>query len=255
MWRKLVPLISFGMTIKRLAKKSDGGDKLPAELAKNAAAQAKRKKDDLAQAARDDIALIQLRQKEIVSSFYDIGEALIRLGKPGVPESLEHAGFAELVQKELDISVSAANDLVDIAKGVRRTDALRWGQKKSLAMAQLAKATPDFDTPESIAKKGTITLSSGRVLDTEAANANELLAAAKEERAATRGARKPRRGVTTTRDERSFAERLQKALRDAGVVSARVHAIARAGAVADLKIERLPIDQATTLRRVLGKVS
>jgi hypothetical protein len=234
--------------------KKETTKKLPAALVKNAAALVERKQHELARAATDDVALIKLKQADIVSAFYDIGEALTRLSRPGVAEAAGHAGFAALVEAELGMSLSAASQLIDIVKLVRRQDALRWGQKKSLAMAQLAKATPALDGADGMAKHGRIKLRSGRVLDPEVANANELLAAAKEERAAARGAAKPVRGVTTSREERAFAKKLEEALRAAGIEGARVVAVARPGASADLRIERVPIGSAEALHRVLGKV-
>jgi hypothetical protein len=241
------------MGIKRPPRKATT-KKLPAALVKNAAALAERKQQELAHAARDDIALVKLKQAEIVSAFYDIGEALARLARKGVPEALGHVGFGALVEAELGMSVTAASQLVDTAKLVRREDALRWGRRKSLAMVQLAKATPAFDSPASLVKQGRIKLRSGRVLDPEAADANELLAAAKEERAAVRRGSKPARGVTTSREERAFARRLEEALRDAGAPGARVTAVARPGAGADLRIERVPVESIDALRSALREV-
>jgi hypothetical protein len=65
---------------------------------------------------------------------------------------------------------------------------------------------------------------------------------------------KPVRGVTTSREERAFARKIEEALRAAGIEGARVVAVARPGASADLRIERVPIGAAEALHRVLGKV-
>src|SRR6476660_9353009 len=100
------------MGTKGTGKKGTTAKQLPAALAKNAAALAQRKQQELARAAHDDIALVKLKQAEIVSAFYDIGEALARLSRPGVPESIGHAGFAALVEHELEMSLTAASQLI-----------------------------------------------------------------------------------------------------------------------------------------------
>src|SRR5262245_39676482 len=104
---------------------------LPAALLKRAEALAAKKRAELAERGREDVALIKQKQAEIVGGFFDIGAALQRLGQPGVAEAMGFGSFVDLVEAELSMSIAKARDLVAIATGVKRSDALRWGQEKS----------------------------------------------------------------------------------------------------------------------------
>ncbi len=241
------------------AAKARAGSKhpLPAALAANVARSAEQRLERLRARAEEDLALIRLKQTQIVDAFYEIGQALLRLKAEGVPQSLGRAGFADLLAQDLNMSLTTAERLIAIVTHVRRTDALRWGQEKSAALVELAKATADpEDTPSALVLKKKLKLASGRVLDGEAARASEIIDAAKEERLRRqrRGGAKGARGRTTRPEERAIARAIERALHAAGIVGAKVAAVAtKPGQAADLRIEHVPIDELSALRAAIGK--
>lgn len=227
-------------------------NKLPAALVKRAEQQVAAKRERLAKEARDDIALIRRRQAEIAEAFYDVGEALVRLKRPDVAQAVGRASFKELCEKDLEMSVATANRLITIVTQVPREDALRMGQQRSLALAELAKATPEADTAVQL-DKATRKLPSGKKVDLGKASGNEILAAAKELRTAKPGLGRPK-GRTTSEEERSRAASLQAALRAGGFERARVFAVAtKAGRPADVRIEAVPIADLPALGRLIAK--
>lgn len=228
-------------------------EKLPAALAKRVETEVAAKQTRLAEEARADIAIIRRRRDQISDAFYDMGEALVRLKRPGVAEALGRSSFREICEKDLAMSVTAASSLVAIVSGVPREDALRLGQERALALVALAKVTPEPDTAAHLARMKP-KLPSGKRLDISKASANEIKAAAKELRSAKTPAARPR-GRTTTPDERSRAARLEESLRAAGLDRARVIAVAtRPGQEADLRIERVPMSATKALRAALAKL-
>lgn len=236
-------------------KTANDRTKLSAALVANAARRADERVARLRAQAHEDIDLVKLKQTQIVDAFYEIGQALARLKADGVAQAVGHARFADLVEQELEMSVTTAERLIAIVTHVRRSDALRWGQDKSSALAELAKATADAnDSPATIAAAKTFKLASGRVLDLDAAKPAEILEAAKEERQRRQHDGKRPRGRTTTAEERALAKRIQAALREAGLSEARVEAVAtKPGQAANLRIDRVPVDRVTALRAALGK--
>lgn len=221
--------------------------KLPLALAKNALEKAEGARARLLERARDDVALVVRRRGEITDAFYDIGEALLRLREDPVPRLLGRSGFAELCTKDLGISATRAGELVAVVTRVKRSDALRWGQDKTIALLSLASASDQVETPGML-QAGKLRLHSGKRLDLETTSAQDIRALAKEERS-----RRPstKRGRTTTAAERAAAAQLERALRSAGVKSATVEALAtRPGAISDVRI-RLPVDKLETLRGAL----
>lgn len=224
--------------------------KLPLALAKNAAAKVTAAKEAALARAEDDLALIARKKLEIGDAFYEIGEALVRLRAKGVVALLGYASFAELCEARLEMSVARAEWLVAIASRVRREDALRWGQEKTVALLQIANATSADDTPGQIAG-GSLKLPGGKRLDVEASSARALKLVAKALR--SKRGEGSARGRTTTRTERSLAATLEKRLR-AEDVEAKVVAVAtRPGAVSKLRIE-LPADALAALRVALRGV-
>lgn len=228
--------------------------KLPAALAENAAKSATAKRRRLAEEGRADIALIHARQERIVEDFYDIGEALLRLRRPGVAESLGHKGFLELCSVELDMSANKASQLIAIVQAVPREQARALGQERASALLALAQATPEEDSVASLAK-GKLLLPSGEKLDIANASARVLRDAAKTVRhaGAKAAAAKPSRGVSTTVKERDLAAALEKALHGLGVKGARVTAVARAGGGAQARIERVPLASLTLLGKAISQ--
>src|SRR5262245_41137712 len=110
------------------------------------------KRARLAREARADIALVKRRRARIAEDFYDIGEALARLKRPGVPESLGYTTFAELCERELGMSLGKANYLIAVVTHVPRAEAARLGQDRTVALLELADATPEEDTVTELAR-------------------------------------------------------------------------------------------------------
>ena len=237
---------------KAAPKRTLPSKKLPAALAERAEQEASAKKERLASTAKADIALIRRRQAQIAESFYDIGEALVRLKRPDVVKAAGHATFRELCEEDLEMSVATADRLVAIVTHVAREDALRMGQQRALALAQLANATPEADSAAQLETK-TRKLPSGKRLDLSKASTREIESATRELRAA-KPAAKPSRGRTTTPEEKERATALQTALRKNGLARARAVAVAtKPGQPADLRIDRVPLTELAALRRALGK--
>lgn len=224
---------------------------LPAALAKRVEAEVAAKQARTAEAARADIDLILRRRERIAEDFYDIGEALSRLKRPGVAEALGRSSFREICEKDLSMSHTVASTLVDIVSGLPRREAVQLGQERALALVSLAKVTSEHDTAAQLAR-GKRKLPSGKELDLRKASANEIKAAAKELRAAKNTSARPR-GRTTTAEERAHAARLEAALHAAGLKRARVTAVAtKPGQEADLRIERVPVSGMKALRDALA---
>ncbi|HEY8078180.1 MAG TPA: hypothetical protein VIF62_28830, partial [Labilithrix sp.] len=95
----------------------------------------------------------------------------------------------------------------------------------------------------------------GKSLDVRTASTRAIEQAAKTIRQATRAA-KPRRGRTTTADERALAAAAQRALRAAGLARAIVVAVAtKPGEVSDLRIQHVPADRLSHLARALAALA
>jgi len=224
--------------------------KLPAALAKRAEEEIKAKRSRLEDEARGDIALILRRRERIAEDFYDIGEALLRLKRPGVAEALKRESFKEVCEKDLAMSLASADELIAIVLHVKRRDAVRMGQSRALALVALAKATPEADTAATLATTRRA-LPSGKHIDVTKASVREIKAAAKEIRGATRSSARPK-GRTTTTEERAVASKLEAALHAIGVTRARVTAVAtKPGTEADIRIEHVPVSELPKLGAVL----
>jgi hypothetical protein len=225
---------------------------LPVALAKRAAALSAGKRARLAKRAADLVALVRRRRTEISDAFYDMGEALAELKAHDMLSAMGVRTFAELCQTKLGISVSLAQQLVDVVTKMTREQAVTMGQTKAIALIALAAATPEADTAAELFDKGRVRLPGGAAIDARTASARAIERAAKHVRDAhDRG--KPRRGRTTTAEERAVAAALQKALRAAGIARATVEAIAtKPGVISDLRIAHLPIDAIATAARALA---
>jgi hypothetical protein len=224
--------------------------KLPAALAKNAAAQAARKRARSADAARELLAHVREKQGEIADAFFEIGEALRQLEEPGMVEALGYSGFGELVERELRMNAATARELVRIATHVKRSNALAWGKERSIAMVELAAASGqngDFIVPPRLR----LGRGEGKLVDPTTWTAPEIDAAAQELRAAARGAKRAARGVHVTAAERARGKAIEQALRGAGCDRATVRAVARAGRGADLEVRNVPLTDTAKLARAL----
>jgi hypothetical protein len=227
---------------------------MPAPLVERAHEAVKAKRSRLVEEARADIALIHRRRQEITESFFDIGEALERLQPPEMAEVLGYSNFAELCEKELAMSPSKARQLIAIARGVKRSDAVLWGQDRAAALLALAEATPEPDSAALLAGAA-YQLPDGKTLDVGKAPTAAIWEAAKMLRASRSAKTEKRgRGLTTTAEERAAAARIERAFQDAGLTSARVVAVARNKAGAMVRIERVPLAEVDKVRLALAKV-
>jgi hypothetical protein len=158
--------------------------------------------------------------------------------------------------------VVVAERLIGIVRNMTPEQALAMGQKKAMAMIDLAAATPDHDdTAATLYRKKSIALPGGRSVDTRTASANAIEEAAKAIRhsvvatsAKRGGATKPARGRTTSADERSLAELLQRKLHELGLDRARVTAVAtKPGHESDLRFEHIPVSKIDALKQAIGR--
>ncbi|CAN5811392.1 hypothetical protein BH09MYX1_BH09MYX1_53050 [soil metagenome] len=222
---------------------------VPPSLVKNVAKVAERAMKNLVAEARADIALILEKKGAIAAAFYDIGEALVRLKRKGIPEALGHESYDEMCSKEFGLASGQVDELVDIVTRLTRKDAIKMGQSKATAFARLAAATPAADTPAGIYRRG-VRSPSGKAVG-KGSSAREINEASKEFRQAARGAHRSR-GRSTMPAERDFAARVQAALHTAGVMTAKVLAVASVpGKEANLKIEGVPVSKSAVLARAL----
>jgi len=227
---------------------------LPAALAQRAAALSANKRRRLAARGAELAALVRRRREEIADAFYDIGEALAELKSRDMIAALGLRTFAELCESRLGISVALAQQLVEIVARMSREEAVAMGQSKAIAMVALAEATPEADTPGDLYRRGRVRIAKGREIDPRTTSARGIGRAARQLRdAGDRG--KPRRGRTTTAEERDYAEALQRALRAAGLAKATVEAVAtKPGARSELRIAHVPIDRVADAAKAMSKV-
>jgi hypothetical protein len=223
--------------------------KLPAALVKNAAHEASLKQSRLAREGRADIALIRRRRDRITEDFYDIGEAIVRLRRPGVVAALGYASFAALCEKALGMGETQASHLVTIVGSLGREDALRLGQERSAALISVAHAMPAKAEVVALAT-AKVKLPSGKRVDIAKASVAELKEVARELRGARNPDAKPARGRTTSPDERAAATAFEARLHAEGITTARVRAVATSpGKPSKLRIEGIPIDAIASLAR------
>jgi hypothetical protein len=167
-------------------------------------------------------------------------------------QALGYRSFGELCEVELEITATAANNLVRVAEEMSARLANGLGLTQSLALLRLCAATPEDDTAEELAE-GVVRLPSGEELDVKDSSSREKDAAAKEIRDAGRdrrddGAAKPSRGKTTTAEERRIAAEAEAALHAVGLREATVRAVAtRPGKPGNLRIEGVPALQVALL--------
>jgi hypothetical protein len=233
-------------------KPSAASKRLPRALAERAEKNAALKRERLAAEGRADLALIKARRQRIVEDFYDIGEALIRLKRPGVDEALGHKNFAALLRSELDMSLSKAAQLIAVVNAVPRNEARAMGQERTAALLELSRATPTEDTASALATS-VLKLPSGKRLPLAKASTRQIRDAAKAVRN-EQAIQKPRRGVTTTAEERASVTALEQALNSLGLTEARVSAVAKPGGGAHVRIERVPLASLRLLAKAIGSI-
>ena len=123
------------------------GSKTNAVVAKARAA----RRDALAE-ARALVADIREKKRQIADAFYDIGVALEKLSAPRLYGALGYESFKALASKELELSAATAYRLMSIPDHLTRKCAAGLGQSKALALIELAAATPEPDTAETLAR-------------------------------------------------------------------------------------------------------
>lgn len=149
--------------------------KLPVALAKRASAAAAAKSTRLLREAREQLALIARRKREITEAFYDVGVALTFLKTKDVIRVLGRRSFAEVCEKDAGLSASSSERLVRIVGAMTREQALAMGQSKATAMVNLAAATREDDTAAGLFRKKSVALPGGhRVSRSQLARTSRL---------------------------------------------------------------------------------
>lgn len=217
--------------------------RLPPALAKRASALVKDKKARLAARGRSLLALVRDKRRVIAAAFYEMGQALVVLSDAAMFGALGHATFDDLLEHELEMSLSQADRLMAAARRLDEEQAADLGYEKSLAVAS-ALALPGTKLSGSALLLGERTLDTGRI---SAAAIDQAATALRHSR---QRPGRPGRGKTTTPRERADAARCQAELRRAGAKGATVHPIAtKPGQPADLEIRLRSTEVAA-----LGKV-
>jgi hypothetical protein len=239
----------------KTTRTTKGKKALPAALVKRAKAEVTAKHSRLATRAHGLLDLISRRKSEISEAFYDIGEALAELSHPDMISALGRKTFTDVCKKDCGLSATLAEGLIRVVTTMTRDEALAaGGQTKAIALATLAQATPDLDTPAGLGKKRGFALPNGKKVDLAKASTREIEhAAVAVRRAAAAKSGKKARGRTTTEDERALAALLEKKLHALGLHGARVTAVAtKPGQGGDLRFEHIPCAKVDLLKKAIG---
>lgn len=223
---------------------------LPPALAKNAkavhdAAVRRHRAEGL-----EAIALIQTRRRDMASNFLDVADALRVLRTDDVFRALGRGSFAEVCERDLDMSLTKANQLLALTERVDAPLLIAVGQERAAALLDLADATPEDDTPANL-QNARVKLPSGETLRVAKASTREIREAA----VAIRRARGDRtKGRTTTAAEEELLAMLEAQLRATPALEKAEIALVAMGAKrgADVKI-RVPLAQLGALTKVLAK--
>ena len=244
------------LTFRRPSKKpATGRPVISNRSPKTVTEVATQKSTDLKRKALADVALVKARLRQILSAFYEVGEALVRLKRPAAYTALGYTSFHELCRKEFRMSGAKADRLVTIVSKVSRNVAEQFGQTGSLALVALCEATPEEDTPAEVGWSK-VKRPGGEVVDVGRVSANKVLRIAKEIRAdrPAGGSGGKVRGRTALPAERARAAELERKLIAAGLPRATVTAVAtRPGQPSDLRIEHIPVAEVDRLCKALYK--
>ncbi|MBK8212887.1 MAG: hypothetical protein IPK71_03990 [Myxococcales bacterium] len=190
--------------------------KLPSKLAANAkkaASTALARKRDRATAL---LISIRDRKRTLAGAYWDLGRDLSELRAMKAEAALGYTSFAALCTKECGLSEAFVMGAIRVATELSREAALELGsQRRAIAFLDLAKATPEDDTPTELLRKG---LTKGAVKLGKGASARKVEEAAKAIRAKAQPKAQTKRpmGKTTTPEERATAEKLEKGMAAAG---------------------------------------
>ena len=178
-----------------------------------------------------------------------MGGDLVALRALAVHELLGHSNFFAMCQAACGLSETFVTQAIDVATRLGREQAVELGtQGRAAAFLELARATPEEDTPTDLAKRG---LTRGRVKLPPDASGRKARAAAKAIRdEVVRKKDGKVRGRTTTPAERDEAARLAQGLTEAGFeVTVEVFAT-RAGQPGVFAL-RLPREAFPALKKLL----
>lgn len=230
--------------------------RLPAALvanAKRAATLAKGRKAGRIQAL---LASITDRKRTLAGAFWDLGRDLRELKDLRAEAALGHATFYALCREECGLSEAFVTGAMRVAGELTRAAAIELGsQRRAVAFLDLARATPEDDTPSELLAQG---LTRGKVRLAKGASARKVEQAAKAVREELRAkapvnTAKKRVGNTTTVDERARAATLEKGLARAGF-TVEVRAVAtRPGQPCTFALRHLPEAAFAALGKLLAK--
>lgn len=96
----------------------------------------------LAAQAQSDLGLLRRRKGEMGDVFFDLGEALVRLRRPGVAQALSYEDTYAMVRQEAGLAPALVDELVEIVTHVTRDEAERMGHGRAAILARLAATTP-----------------------------------------------------------------------------------------------------------------
>lgn len=199
------------MTTKRSSPKNTPATSADARsLAAHAEAAHAAKLKRLAAEGRAAIRTVRARSVQNSANYYDIGDALRSLARPGVAEAIGRADFAEVCAKDLDLSVVHARRLMDVTARLRREVGETMSIRRAGAIVALVDATPADDTPDDVLA-ARLTLPDGEVLDVASASTAALVAAATAFRAAGSA---PARGLTKSPAEKRAYKRVEAFVND-----------------------------------------
>ena len=88
--------------------------------------------------------------------------------------ALGRKSFAEVCEKDADVSASTGERLVRIVAAMTREQALAMAQTKATAMVNLAAATPAEDTAAGLFRKKSVALPGGRKVSPRSASAEAI---------------------------------------------------------------------------------
>ncbi|MBI5518417.1 MAG: hypothetical protein HY909_31890 [Deltaproteobacteria bacterium] len=245
----------------RPRRASAAARKAPRAPAKRALAPALKKRADALRAAaqararkrgRAAVAHIRELREHIADDYFDIGQALVTLGDEDVVRALGYDDRATMLRAELDLSVTTADKLVELATRVDRSVLRTLDQERAAAVLALVDATPEPDTFEGLLTKPFALPGGEEPMDLRAAPVEAIKGAARTLRQGRVPPGKRGKGFTTTPEERAaFAEAIAPVERDRGLRAATTFRLVASrkghGPVVEVRIPLRMFDAAVRL--------